>query len=125
MTPHEPDQGLDLGSLLAQLSQVQQGLQEAQEAVNAQVVEGSAGGGAVRVRLTGGLDFESVTISPEVVDPSDVAMLQDLVLAAIRDAIEKVLAAQRDAFGGVGGAVLGQLGGLGGLLGGPGGPGGE
>lgn len=118
MTSQEPPQGLDLGALLAQLSQVQQGLQQAQEAVSAEVVEGSAGGGAVRVRVTGGLTFESVTISPEVVDPSDVSMLQDLVLAAIRDAVERAMQAQRDAFGDVGGA-LGQLGGLGGLLGGP------
>jgi DNA-binding YbaB/EbfC family protein len=118
-SPEEPQ--LDLGALLSQLGQVQQNLQEAQGAAAAQVVEGKSGGGVVRIRVTGGLDFRQVTIDPSVVDPNDVEILQDLVLAAIRDAVEQASALTADALGmaGLGGAAGGiDIGGaLGGLLG--------
>jgi nucleoid-associated protein EbfC len=104
--------GPDLGALLSQLGQVQQNLQAAQQSATAQVIEGVAGGGAVRIVATGGLDVQSVTIDASVVDPADVEMLEDLVLAAVRDIIEQANALQSDALGGVG---LG--GGLEGLLG--------
>jgi DNA-binding YbaB/EbfC family protein len=105
----------DLGALLSKLGEVTQNLQEAQESVASRVLEGSAGGGAVKVRATGGLEFQDVTISPEVVDPDDVEMLQDLVLAAIRDVVEQAHADMSEAFGGF--DLGGGLGGLGGLLG--------
>ena len=73
------------------------------------MVEGSAGGGAVKVRATGALEFQEVIIAPEVVDPPDVEMLQDLVLAAVRDVVDQVHAEAVQAFGGL------QLGGLGGF----------
>jgi DNA-binding YbaB/EbfC family protein len=104
--------GPDLGALLSQLGQVQQNLQAAQQSATAQVIAGVAGGGAVRIVATGGLDVQSVTIDPSVVDRSDVEMLEDLVLAAVRDVVEQANALQSDALGGVG---LG--GGLEGLLG--------
>jgi nucleoid-associated protein EbfC len=105
----------DLGALVSRLGEVQQSIQEAQESAAAQVVEGTAGGGAVRVKVTGGLEFQEVVIDPSVVDPDDVEMLQDLVLAAVRDAVEKAGDLTSDALGGLG--DLGGLGGLGGLLG--------
>lgn len=110
--------GLDLGGLLEQAASLQQQMAAAQDEVNAEVVEGVAGGGAVKVRVTGGLEFESVSISPEAVDPDDVAMLEDLVLAALHDAVAQVQELQA---GSVGGLDL-DLGGmdLGGLLGGDG-----
>lgn len=118
--------GFDIGSLLSQLGQVQQNLQEAQEAAAAQVVEGSAGGGAVRVKVTGALEFQEVLIDPAVVDPGDVEMLQDLVLAAVRDALEQASSLATNALGSAGlpslpglpGLPGGGAGGLGGLLGG-------
>src|SRR6185437_2211120 len=91
----------DLGGLLSRLGQVQQNLQQAQQSAAAQVVEGSAGGGAVKVRVTGGLDFEKISIDASVVDPADVEMLEDLVLAAVRDAVEQAHALTRDALGGL------------------------
>jgi DNA-binding YbaB/EbfC family protein len=104
-------------------------LESAQEAFSAQaraaeaVVTGSAGGGVVTVEMTGGGEIRSVTLAPEVVDPDDIEMLQDLIVAALHDAGVKVTALQRDALGSFGGLDLGGLGGaLGGLLGG-GGPG--
>ena len=95
----------DLGSLLEQAQQLMAAQAEAAEVLH----EGVAGGGAVRIEVTGGGEFRNVTIRPDAVDPDDVEMLQDLVLAALHDATSKVAAAQQQALGG--------LGGLGGLLG--------
>ena len=100
----------DLGAILAQAQAMQEQLMAAQQEAAEQVVEGVAGGGVVRIRTTGGLDFQSVTIDPKAVDPDDVEMLQDLVLAALHDAVGKANEAQQ--------AAMGSLGGLGGLLGG-------
>jgi len=103
------DQGPDLGALLEQAQQMQQQLMEAQAAAAEQVHEGVAGGGAVHITVTGGMEFQSVTIRPDAVDPNDVDMLQDLVLAALHDAVNKVNAAQQQALGGLGGMLgLGQ-----------------
>ena len=108
----------DFGSLLSQLGQVQENLRQAQEEAAHSVVEGSAGGGVVRVTATGGLEFQSVRIDPSVLDPADVDMLEDLVLAAVRDAVEKAQALTSEAIGGIAGNLGGLLGG--GQLGGGG-----
>ena len=81
--------GFDLGGLLAQAQTMQQQLVEAQARVASQQVEGQAGGGVVRVRMTGGFEFTSVTIDPSAVDPDDVELLEDLITAAITDAMDK------------------------------------
>ena len=80
------------------------------EAAESELV-GSAGGGKVEVTVTGGGEFRHVRISPDVVDPADVSLLEDLVLAALRDAMARINAAQTAALGGL------DLGALGGLLG--------
>ena len=103
--------GFDFSQLLAQAQTMQQQLLDAQARAAEQVVEGQSGGGVVRVRVTGGFDFQQVTIDPSVVDPSDVTMLEDLVHAAVRDAVAKVNALNQEAMGGL---ALG--GGFGGLL---------
>ena len=108
----------DFGGLLEQAQKMQQQLMDAQARAAEQVVQGHAGGGVVTVEVTGGLDFRSVKIAPEAVDPDDVEMLEDLVLAAIHDAMARVNELQQEAMGGLG------LGGLGLGPGGPGGPGG-
>ena len=100
----------DMNALLKQAQQMQQQLLDAQAAAAGEVYEGQSGGGVVRVRVTGGMDFESVEIDPAAVDPDDVEMLQDLVLAAVREAVAKVNAAQQEALGGLGGALGGMLG---------------
>jgi hypothetical protein len=100
MSENEP-QVPDLGGLLDSFQRVQ----AAREAV----YEGTAGGGAIVVRASGDLQFEAVTISPDVVDPSDVDMLQDLVLAALHDLAAVMAAAQQDAMGALGGIDLGGL----------------
>jgi len=102
--------GPDLGSLLQQAQQMQQQLMAAQAEAAEQQHEGVAGGGAVRVTVTGGMEFRAVKIRPDAVDPADVEMLEDLVLAALRDAVNKVNDAQQQALGGFGGALGGLLG---------------
>lgn len=96
----------DLGGIFDSLQKVQ--------AARAQVYEGHAGGGAVIIRANGELEFESVTIDPDVVDPSDVEMLQDLVLAALHDLAATMAAAQHEAMGALGSLDLGGL--LGGTI---------
>jgi DNA-binding protein YbaB len=91
----------DLGGLLDSFQKVQ--------AAREQVYEGHAGGGAVVIRATGDLQFESVTIAPEVVDPEDVEMIQDLVLAALHHLANTMADAQQDAMGALGGLDLGGL----------------
>ncbi len=80
-------------------------------------VEGSAGGGKVVVVANGNFEFQSIRIDPGVVDPADVELLEDLVLAALRDVATRLAANQEGAFGGLDLEGL-DLGGLGGLLGG-------
>lgn len=104
--------GPDLGALLQQAQQMQQQLLAAQAEAAETVHEGVAGGGAVKVEISGGMEVRGVTIRPDAVDPDDVEMLQDLVLAAIRDAIAKVNEAQQQALGGLAGGLGGGLGGL-------------
>ncbi len=98
----------DFGDLLATASRLQEQLLAAKEEADAQVVEGQAGGGVVRIALTGGLEPRSVTIDPTAVDPDDIALLEDLVLAALTDALTRVQDAQAGAMGGL---DLGALGG--------------
>ena len=95
----------DLSQLLEQAQAMQQQLMEAQAAAAEQVVEGVSGGGVVKVSVTGGMDFQSVTIDPQAVDPDDVEMLQDLVLAAVRDAVAKVGELNAEALGDLGGLL--------------------
>jgi len=70
------------------LQQMQRDMARAEDELQAARVEGSAGGGAVRVVVTGKRDIVSVTIDPAAVDPDDVEMLQDLVLAAVKEALD-------------------------------------
>jgi DNA-binding YbaB/EbfC family protein len=115
----------DLEGLLEQAMQMQQQLVAAQDRARAAEVQGQAGGGAVKVTMTGGGEVTRVRIDPTVVDPAEVDLLEDLVLAALHDAAAKAQAVQSEAMGplaglglGEGGAGgLGELGGLGGLLG--------
>jgi len=111
----------NMQQMMKQVEKMQRDIQEAQESLKDEVIETTAGGGMVRVSITGELVVRSVSIDPDAVDPEDVEMLQDIVLAAVNDAIKQAqdLGAKRmeDATGGLGGAggPLGPGGGLGGL----------
>jgi nucleoid-associated protein EbfC len=116
----------ELNRMLEQVQKMQADVVAAQEALAAETVEATVGGGVVSAVVTGSGDLQSVSISPEVVDPDDVEMLQDLVVAAVNEAARKARELQSQHFGSVAGDLdLGDLdlGGLGlgdlGELGGP------
>ena len=92
--------GFDMGSLLDSAMQMQQQLLAAREEAAAQVVEGVAGGGVVRIEVTGALEFRKVRIDPAAVDPDDLTLLEDLVLAALHDAVARANELQGEAMGG-------------------------
>lgn len=74
--------------MLKQAQDMQRRLAEVQEELAQASSEGTAGGGVVKAVVQGGNKVESITIAPEVIDPEDVEMLQDLVVAAVNDALE-------------------------------------
>jgi len=76
--------------MLQQLQGLQEDVLKAQDEIAAMVVTATAGGGAVTAVITGGRRVQSLTVAPEVVDPEDVEMLQDLVIAAINEGLEQV-----------------------------------
>jgi DNA-binding YbaB/EbfC family protein len=78
---------MSMGNLAKMAQQMQQQMLRVQEELAEATVDGSAGGGVVRATATGRQELVSVTIDPGVVDPDDVEMLQDLVLAAVNDAL--------------------------------------
>ena len=103
--------GGDLSNLLQAAQDMQAELVNAQAQAADTVVEGVSGGGAVRIQATAGLEFRAVHLRPDAVDGNDVEMLEDLVLAALRDVVTQANQVQVDALG-----DLGDLGGLGGML---------
>ena len=105
----------DMNALLQQAQAMSQQLMAQQAEAAATEVEGASGGGAVVIRMTGGGEFRSVKIDPSVIDPDDAEMLEDLVLAALNDAVAN--AANIVEGPDLGGMDLGGLD-LGGLLGG-------
>ena len=107
--------GMDMGAMLKQVQQMQAEMMKAQEKLAEEVVDASAGGGMVKVKMSGDLRLLELTIDPEAVDPDDAEVLADMVTAAVNEALR---AAQQLA-----GERMGGIGGLGGQGGGPGLPG--
>jgi DNA-binding YbaB/EbfC family protein len=91
--------GMD--ALLKQAQQMQEQLLKAQEEFANQSIEATAGGGMVKVVIKGSQKVESVTIDPEAVDPDDVEMLQDLIVAALNDAYRKADDEMQKSMGGM------------------------
>ena len=108
--PKQPN----MNQMMRQVQQMQADMAKAQEDLKNEVVEASAGGGTVTVKLTGALELREVRIDPEAVDPEDVELLQDLVLAAVNEAIRSAQELAEKRLGGAMGG-LGGLEGLGGL----------
>lgn len=79
----------DMGKMMKQARKLQQQMGKLQEELGSKTVEASTGGGMVTVVATGKREILSIEISPEVVDPDDVEMLQDLTLAAVNEALRK------------------------------------
>jgi nucleoid-associated protein EbfC len=113
----------NMQQMLKQVQKMQADMMAAQEQLKTETVEASAGGGMVKVKVSGDLEIKDVVIDPDAVDPEDVELLQDLVLAATNEAIRAAQEMAEKKMGGLtGGLDLGAMGLPG--MGGPGGPGG-
>jgi nucleoid-associated protein EbfC len=105
--------GLDLNAMMKQVQQMQAEMGQAQEKLKEEVVEASAGGGMVKVKMSGDLRLLEIAIDPEAADPEEVEILQDMVLAAVNEAIRSAQELAANRLGGIAGGLGG--GGLGGL----------
>ena len=90
---------------MAQLGQMQEKLQKAQEDIENRVAQGTAGGGAVNVEITGAYRVKALNIDPDVIDLDDLSMLEDLISAAVNDALQQVQAFQSDQLSGLTGGL--------------------
>ncbi len=88
--------GGGLGDIMKQAQKMQQELLRIQEELATKTVEASSGGGMVTVVVNGRLEIQSIKIEKDVVDPSDIEMLQDLVLAAVNEGIAKAQELAKD-----------------------------
>ena len=103
-----------MNQMLKQVQKMQADMMKAQEALANETIEASAGGGMVTVTITGDLQVKDIVIAPEAIDPEDPELLQDMVLAAVNEAIRQAQELAATRMGGLtGGMDLGALGGLG------------
>jgi hypothetical protein len=104
----------NMQQMMQQVQQMQKDIELAQEELKNEIVEASAGGGMVTVKVSGDLEVKEVRIDPSAVDPEDVEILGDMVLAATNEALRKAQELAASKMGGAtGGLDLGDLGGLG------------
>jgi nucleoid-associated protein EbfC len=103
--------GFDMNSLMKQAQQMQRQMLEAQEQLKDEVVEASAGGGMVKVKMGGDLTLREIAIDPEAVDPEEAELLAEMVQAAVNEALR----AAQELAGSKMGGISGGLGGVPGL----------
>src|SRR5919106_2735061 len=96
--------GLDLNAMMKQVQQMQAEMSEAQEKLKDEVVEASTGGGMVKVKMSGDLRLLEIAIAPEAADPEEVEILQDMVLAAVNEALRSAQELAANRLGGIAGA---------------------
>ena len=99
-------QGFDMNKLMQQAQQMQAQMAQAQEELAKETVEASAGGGMVTVKATGAGEIKEIRIDPKAIDPDDPELLQDLVVAAVNEALRSAQALAQSKLGG----SLGSLG---------------
>ncbi|MDX6633770.1 MAG: nucleoid-associated protein EbfC [Solirubrobacterales bacterium] len=97
----------NMQAMLKQVQQMQAEMMKAQEALADEVVEASAGGGMVKVKITGGLEIREIKIDPDAIDPEDAEVLQDMVLAAVNEAIRAAQELAQSKLGGITGGMSG------------------
>ena len=102
--------GMDMNKLLQQVGQMQEQMQKAQDELEHETVESSAGGGMVSVTATGAGEVKQIKIDPKAIDPADPELLADMVLAAVNEAIRSARSLQETKLGGLAGGALGGLG---------------
>ena len=99
----------NMQQLLKQAQKMQEDMLAAQESLKDEIVDASAGGGMVTVKVSGDLEVKSIKISPEAIDPDDLELLQDMVLAAVNEGLRSAQELAANKLGG----ITGGLGGLG------------
>ncbi len=99
------DQPFDLNAMMQQAQRMQQDMLKAQEEAKQKTVEASSGGGMVTVVITGGLEVRSVKIDPAAIDPKDPTMLEDLIVAALNQALAKAQELQAESMRSVAGGL--------------------
>ena len=103
----------NMNNLMKQAQRMQRQMEEKQKELETKEWEASAGGGAVKVKISGKKEITAVTLSPEVVDPDDIEMLQDLIIAAANEALKQMEEEQEGALNSVAGGLGSTLGGFG------------
>lgn len=101
----------NMNNLMKQAQKMQKQMEDAQKDLEEKVAEATAGGGAVTVRISGKKEVLEVKLSPEVVDPEDIEMLEDLIVAATNEAFRKIEEMSQSSMS----KITGGLGGFGGL----------
>ncbi|HEX5761819.1 MAG TPA: YbaB/EbfC family nucleoid-associated protein [Solirubrobacterales bacterium] len=101
--------GFDVNALMKQAQQMQEQMQQAEQELKNEVVEASAGGGMVKVKMGGDMTLREIVIDPEAVDPEEAEMLADMVQAAVNEALR----AAQELAGSKMGGITGGLGGMG------------
>ena len=91
--------GMNMNNLMKQAKKMQEEMQKSQEELSSKEFDSTAGGGAISVKVTGEKVIKEIKIKPDVVDPDDVEMLEDLILTCVNEALRKVDSAQSHEFG--------------------------
>lgn len=94
-----------MGNLMSQVQKMQEEMEQAQAALQDEEITVTSGGGMVTVVMTGGHTVRSIRIDPQAVDPEDVEMLQDMIMAAINEAYQKIEELQEERMGGITGGL--------------------
>ncbi len=97
--------GNNFGNLMKQAHKMQVEMEKAQNELEVKMYEGQAGGGAVKIEMNGKKVMTAITIEPDVADSEDIEMLQDLIMAAFNQAIEKVDEETQSKMGGITGGM--------------------
>jgi DNA-binding YbaB/EbfC family protein len=98
-------QNIDINKLMQQAQQMQEQVAQAQEQLGSETVEASAGGGLVTVRATGNGDITEIKIDPKAIDPDDPELLEDMVIAAVNEALRSAQALAQSKLGAMTGGL--------------------
>ena len=102
--------GMDMNKLMQQMGQMQEQMQKAQEELANEMVEATAGGGMITVVANGAGEIKQIKIDPKAIDPNDPEMLEDMILAAVNEAVRSAHSLMESKLGGLAGGALGGLG---------------
>ena len=102
--------GTDMNKLMQQVGQMQEQMQKAQDELAKETVEATAGGGMITVVANGAGEIKQIKIDPKAIDPNDPEMLEDMILAAVNEAVRSAQSLMESKLGGLAGGALGGLG---------------